>query len=284
MYCQRKRGPDAESSSQRVRSTVLRLHLYDEMFGNYFSFIPRLLPAWMLTHSFLILGFLLSNAIAPANGAEKITPVASPGVIVIGFVGGFVRRNDTVHKEVQLAAHLREQYPARIQAKIFENRQGRLAHREVLEMLDADRDGELSDREKRTARIVIYGHSWGASEGVTLARTLGRDGIPVLLTIQVDSVSKLGEDDRWIPANVGQAVNFYQVNGLIRGRREILAADSSRTEILGNYRVDYKTKHVNCNGFPWYAQMFMSSHIKIECDPSVWNQVESLIRSKLPAD
>src|ERR1700730_13577287 len=115
------------------------------MFANYFSFIPRLLPAWMLTHSFLILGFLLSNAIAPANGAEKITPVASPGVIVIGFVGGFVRRNDTVHQEVQLAAHLREQYPARMQVKIFENHQGRQAHREVLETLDADRDGELSD-------------------------------------------------------------------------------------------------------------------------------------------
>ena len=254
------------------------------MFSNYFSFIRRLLPAWMLTHSLLILGFLLSNAIAPADGAEKIIPVASPPVIVIGFVGGFVRRNDTVHQEVQLAAHLREQYPARMEVKIFENRQGRQAHREVLEMLDADRDGELSDREKRTARIVIYGHSWGASEGITLARTLGQDRIPVLLTIQVDSVTKLGEDDRWIPANVGQAVNFYQLNGLLHGRREIQAADGSRTQILGNYRVDYKTKRVNCDGFPWYAQMLMSPHIKIECDPSVWGQVESLIRSKLPTD
>jgi len=277
-------GLGAESSSQRVRSTVVRLHLYDEMFANYFSFIPRLLPAWMLTYSFLLLGFLLSNTIAPADGAEKITTTEAPRVIVIGFVGGFVRRNDTVHQEVQLAAHLRDQYPARMQVKMFENRQGRQAHHEVLEMLDADRDGELSDREKRTARIVIYGHSWGASEGITLARTLGQEQIPVLLTIQVDSVSKFGEDDRWIPANVGQAVNFYQADGLLRGRREILAADRSRTEILGNYRVDYKTKHVSCNGFPWYAQMFMSSHIKIECDPSVWNQVESLIRAKLPPD
>ena len=260
------------------------MQLYDPMFANYFPFISRLLPARMLTYSLLVLSFLLSNAIAPADGAEKITPEASPRVIVIGFVGGFVHRNDTVHQEVQLAAHLRKQYPARMQVKMFENRQGRQAHREVLEMLDADRDGELSDQEKRAARIVIYGHSWGASEGVTLARTLGQDGIPVLLTIQVDSVSKSGEDDRWIPANVGQAVNFYQLNGLLHGRSKILAADSSRTEILGNYRVDYKTKHVNCNGFPWYAQMFMSSHIKIECDPSVWNQVESLIRSKLPTD
>jgi hypothetical protein len=277
-------GPGAGSFSQRVRSAVVRLHLYQRMSAKSFSFILRLLPVWILTHSFLTLGFLVSNAIAPADGAEKTTAVASPQVIVTGFVGGFVRRNDTVHQEVQLAAHLRKQYPARMQVKIFENRQGRQAHREVLEMLGADRNGELSDWEKRAARIVIYGHSWGASEGVTLARTLGKDGIPVLLTIQVDSVSKLGEDDRWIPANVGQAVNFYQANGLLHGRREILAADRSRTEILGNYRFDYKTKYVSCNGFPWYAQMFMSPHIEIECDPSVWNQVESLIRSKLPSD
>ena len=272
--CRRNRRVGPVSSSQRVPSTMVRLPLYDEMFANYFLFIPRLLPAWMLLLAF----------VAPANSAEATSPAASPRVIVIGFVGGFVRRNDTVHQEVQLAAHLRAQYPTRMQVKMFENRQGRQARREVLEMLDADRDGGLSDREKRTARIVIYGHSWGASEGVTLARTLGQEGIPVLLTIQVDSVEKRGEDDRWIPANVGQAVNFYQANGLLRGRSEIQAADSSRTEILGNYRVDYKIRHVNCDGFPWYAQMFMSSHIKIECDPSVWSQVESLIRSKLPVD
>lgn len=257
------------------------------MLTNYFSFIPRLLSAWMLipdflVSGFLILSFLVSNSIAPANGAENTARLPSPGVIVIGFVGGFVRRNDTVHQEVQLAAHLRNQYPDRMQVKMFENRQGRQAHRAVLGMLDADRDGELSDREKRAARIVIYGHSWGASEGVTLARRLGQDGIPVLLTIQVDSVSKLGQDDKVIPANVGQAVNFYQLNGLLHGRREILAADGLRTQILGNFQVDYRTKRVSCDGFPWYAQTFMSPHIKIECDPSVWNQVESLIRSKVP--
>lgn len=274
MRYQRASVPGKGDGSQAVPSTVVRLHLYHPMFVNYFSFILRLLPAWMLLLCFL----------EPANSAEKITPAASPSVIVIGFVGGFVRRNDTVHQEVQLAAHLRDQYPSRMQVKIFENRQGREAHREVLEMLDADRNGELSDPEKRAARIVIYGHSWGASEGVTLARTLGHEGIPVLLTIQVDSVEKLGEDDRWIPTNVGQAVNFYQLNGLLHGRREIQAADRARTEILGNYRVDYKTKGVTCDGFPWYAQMFMSPHIKIECDPKVWGQVESLIRSKLPSD
>jgi hypothetical protein len=59
--------------------------------------------------------------------------------------------------------------------------------------------------ENGSARIAIYGHSWGASETVTLARELERDGIPVVLTIQVDSVPKPGQNDIWIPGNVSQA-------------------------------------------------------------------------------
>ncbi len=254
---------------------MVRLHLYHEMFANYFSFIPRLLPAWML-----ILGF-----VAPANSAETTLPVPPPRVIVIGFVGGFVRRNDTVHQEVQLAAHLRKQYPARMQVKIFENRQGRASPPRSSRHAWTPTATERYRIEKNARPVSSFTATVGAlRKGITLARMLGHEGIPVLLTIQVDSVTKLGEDDRWIPANVGQAVNFYQLNGLLHGRREIQAADGSRTEILGNYRVDYKTKRVNCDGFPWYAQMFMSSHIEIECDPSVWGQVESLIRSKLPSD
>ncbi len=201
---------------------------------------------------------------------------------MIGFVGGFVRHDDTVHEEVRLAHELQSDYPAGVRAKIFENRQGRQARQSILEMLDADANGTLSEHEKRNARIVLYGHSWGASEAINLARTLGKDGIPVLLTIQVDSVAKFGQDDRLIPANVAQAINFYQENGLLHGRRQILAADGYRTKILGNVQVDYTTEKVHCSGYPWYAQMFMNAHIEIECDPSVWNRVESLIRSKLP--
>jgi hypothetical protein len=140
----------------------------------------------------------------------------------------------------------------------------------------------LSAEEKHKARIVIYGHSWGASEAVTLARSLQKDSVDVLLTIQVDSVSKMGKDDKVIPANVAQAVNFYQLDGLLHGQRQIVAADPSHTEILGNYQLDYKTNHVNCDGYPWFARTFMRPHIEIESDPKVWNQVDSLIRSKLP--
>ena len=212
--------------------------------------------------------------------AELAKP--SPQIIVIGFVGGFVRHDDLVHSGVQLAARLRQDYPSGVYINTFENHQGDQAHREVLHLLDTNHDGALSADEKLNARVVIYGHSWGASETVTLANELNRDGIPVLLTIQVDSVEKSGEDDSVIPANVAQAVNFYQSDGLLHGRPAIRAADPARTQILGNFREDYAAKPIRCDAYPWWDRIFMKSHVEIECDPRVWKQVEALIRSKLP--
>jgi hypothetical protein len=241
-----------------------------------------LLLRWFPTRIF-ILPLVLSNCLALICTAPAKAASPSSGMIVIGFVGGFVHQNNAVHQEVKLATHLRDEYPSGVEAEIFENRQGRQAHESVLQLLDTDHDGTLSDEEKRTARIVLYGHSWGASEAVTLARSLQKDGIPVLLTIQVDSVSKRGENDRLIPANVAQAVNFYQRNGLLHGQKEILAVDRLRTQILGNFKLDYSTTQVNTAGYPWYAKIFMKPHIEIESDPSVWNRIESLIRSKVGA-
>jgi hypothetical protein len=102
-----------------------------------------------------------------------------------------------------------------------------------------------------------------------------------LLTVQVDSVQKPGEDDASIPGNVAQAVNFYQPAGLIHGRSKIRADDASRTRILGNFRFDYKSNPLACEGYPWFARVFMKPHIEIESDPAVWQRVETLILSTL---
>ncbi len=237
--------------------------------------------------SFFALSFVLSiassNQLAAGWQGTSEPEIASSTSIVFGFVGGHVRHDDSLHQEVRLANQLRKDYASGVEIKIFENRLGRQAHQEILRLLDRDHNGSLSAQEKRDARIVLYGHSWGATEAVSMARTLEKDGVPVLLTIQVDSVSKPGKNARFIPANVAQAVNFYQLNGLLHGHRQIVADDPMRTTILGNFEFDYTTKSVNCVGYPWYAQMFMKPHIEIESDPVVWNQVESLIRSKLPS-
>jgi hypothetical protein len=207
----------------------------------------------------------------------------APKIVVIGFVGGYVRHDDAVHSGVQLAARIRGDYPSSAYVNTFENHRGEEAHQAVLHALDANHDGQLSADEKRSARIVIYGHSWGASETVALADALNRDGIPVLLTIQVDSVMKRGEDDSLIPPNVAQAANYYQTDGRLHGRSEIRAADPARTHVIGNFRFVYGKKPIACEAaYPWWDRLVMQPHIEIECDPKVWHQVESLIRAALP--
>jgi len=218
-----------------------------------------------------------------ATAHSESAPLPAPPVIVIGFVGGYVNHDNAVHSVVQVAAHLRKDYPSGVYVAVYENHRREDAHREILRLLDTNQDGKLSDGEKKLARIVIYGHSWGASESVALSQELAGEGIPVLLTIQVDSVSKRGQNDGLIPANVHQAVNFYQQDGFLHGRAEIHAADPERTKILANDRFDYREHEVACPEYPWYARVFMKAHIEIECDPKVWNRVESLIRQNLPA-
>ncbi|HXM64908.1 MAG TPA: hypothetical protein VN950_28860 [Terriglobales bacterium] len=205
----------------------------------------------------------------------------SRNTIIIGFVGGFVKRNDANHPEVQFAAYLRDHYASGTYVEVFSNHAGRDALRQVEHLLDTDRDGVLSASEKQQARIIVYGHSWGASETVSFARELGQQGIPVLLTIQVDSIAKPGQKDSTIPPNVASAVNFYQSGGFLHGRSEILAADPARTKIIGNFEMKYRNYPINCDNYPWFARTFNKPHHEIENDPRVWDQLASLIDAEL---
>jgi hypothetical protein len=232
--------------------------------------------------SILIANFHASVPAASLQAADAAGSPAPPPAIVIGLVGGYVSHDNLVHSEVSLAAHLAKEYPTGVYVAAIENHRGKQAYQQILKLLDTDHDGKLSAEEKQQARIILYGHSWGASEAVTLARKLGRDGIPVLLTIQVDSVAKHDQDDAVIPTNVAQAVNFFQTDGHLKGRAEIRAADPSRTQIIGNFQSHYKSSPIACKKYPWWDHLFAKAHTQIECDPAVWNKVESLIRAELP--
>ena len=232
--------------------------------------------------------FLLAAAsLAPWNSARSLaTPLPATNsplhkVIVIGFVGGFVKHDDAKHAEVQFAARLRDRYASAVDVSVFGNHSGQEALRHVLRLLDTNRDGILAAPEKEKARIIIFGHSWGGTETVLLARALQQQHIPVLLTIQVDIISKPGQGDISIPANVAHAVNFYQSNGLLHGRPEILAMDPERTNIIGNFHMTYKDHPVKCDQFPWFARTFTKPHIEIENDPRVWAEAASLIDAEL---
>ena len=221
---------------------------------------------------------LLTLSVSAATG-----PTPAPvKLIVVGFMGGRVGADNLVHREALMARDLQQQHPLALNATIFANHDGDHALRTVLRLLDGDGDGHLNDREKQSARIVIFGHSWGASETVTLANRLATLGIPVLLTVQVDSVQKQDENDQRIPANVHEAINFYQSEGLLHGRVLIEAADPGKTRVLGNFQSSYRAHPVSCAGYPWFARAFMHSHIEIENDPKVWAKIEALILTKLP--
>jgi hypothetical protein len=207
----------------------------------------------------------------------------TPEFIVIGFVGGFVKRDDRKHEEIRFANHIREQN-ADVHAEVFSNHQGAMALRQILTLLDTNHDGFLTDLEKQRARIILYGHSWGASETVELARELGKEQIPVLLTIQIDGIPKPGQQDSVIPSNVVSAVNFYQTHGLLHGFPAIRAADPTQTKIIGNYQMTYKAHPLACREYPWFARHFTRAHIEIESDPRVWDQIGSLIDAELAQD
>jgi pimeloyl-ACP methyl ester carboxylesterase len=205
--------------------------------------------------------------------------------IVVGFVGGFVNHDDLRRPEVQFAAFLRDRYPSAVRVEVFANRDGRKALRWLLSQLDANGDGILTAAEKEQAAIIIYGHSWGGSEAVTLARQLDRLGIRVRLTIQVDSVPKLWQSGSRIPANVDRAINFYQSEGLqLHGRSTISAADPDHTSILGNFRMSYKRHSIDCDNYPWLVRVLSKPHHEIENDPEVWNRVGSLIEYELASE
>ncbi len=225
-------------------------------------------------------GIAQGQEVSLREGRSAVTAPAIRNVIIIGFVGGFVSRDDTKHPEVQFAAYLRDRYPF-IHAEVFGNHHGRKALHQVVRLLDTDHDGVLSSAEKERSTIIIYGHSWGASETVALARQLGQMDIPVELTIQIDTIAKPGHRASSISPNVASAINFYQTAGPLHGAPEIVALDPARTTVLGNIRMTYENRPINCDNYSWYSRTLNKPHHEIENDFRVWDEVASLIDSDL---
>lgn len=202
-------------------------------------------------------------------------------LIVIGFVGGFVKPGDLHHPEVLFASYLHERYGREIYAGLFSNHDPKDALSYVRRLLDTNHDGILSNAEKEGARIIVYGHSWGASETTVFARELGQLDIPVRLTVQLDIIAKPGQRPTLIPPNAADAINFYQTKGPLHGRQKIIAADPELTTILGNIQMGYTWSAINCSNYNWFVRTFDRPHHEIENDPRIWNRIAALIRARL---
>jgi hypothetical protein len=103
----------------------------------------------------------------------------------------------------------------------------------------------------------------------------------VVLIIQIDTIAKPGHKSTTISANVASAIIFYQTGGPLHGRPEIVVADPAQTKIIGNFRMTYKDRPINCDNYRWYARFFNNPHHEIENDLRVWDKAASLIDSDL---
>jgi len=199
-------------------------------------------------------------------------------MLVLGFMGG--RDSWRTRNNLQrLASQLRGMKHLSLQVETLENRKRELAIQLIQKALDRNENGKLEPEERTSARLILYGQSFGGAAVVKLARQLEKLRVPVLLTVQIDSV---GRGDGRIPPNVLRAANIFQKNGLlIRGEAPIVAEDPLRTTILGNFEFDYRERRIDISAVPWHKKILREAHTKMEHDPEVWEKVEGLIMREI---
>ncbi len=209
---------------------------------------------------------------------STLTPLEPDHILVLGIVGGIERWNDDSRGVPRLAAKLRTLNLPRVKVETVENHRLELAIALIMNAFDRDGDGRLSIAEAHSSQLILFGHSMGGAAVVALAGQLNRMGIPVQLTIQVDS---FGRSDGWIPPNVRRAVNFFQRDGLlVKGESTIAAMDERVTRIIGNFKFDYTDNPVDMSSQKFIRRLFNTPHDQMAADPRVWNRVENLIVSQ----
>ena len=209
---------------------------------------------------------------------ETRTPLAEKHFLVLGFMGG--RDSWKAKNHLQgLAMKFRSMRHPLLHVETVENRKRALAIELIKKALDRDGNGLLQAKERASARVILYGQSFGGAAVVKLARQLNELQVPVLLTVQIDSV---GRGDASIPPNVARAASLFQRNGiLISGEAPIVAEDPLRTTILGNFEFDYRQKEIDISEVPWHKKVFREAYTKMEHDPEVWQKVEDLILAEI---
>lgn len=202
-----------------------------------------------------------------------------PGsTLIIGFVGGFEHWNDPHRGVRKIALNIEAMHLPRVHAETVENHRTEAALQLIRGAFDTNGDGKLDGTECAATRLILYGQSWGGAAAIGIAREVQKWGVPVLLTVQVDSV---GWKDQVVPSNVREAANFFQHDPLtIRGRESIRAEDPQHTQILGNIRMSYVFRPYSSldeSDASWLRRVFGGSHAKMEVDPVVWMSVQALI-------
>jgi hypothetical protein len=216
------------------------------------------------------------------HAADINTPRPMPpdSFLVVGLLGAWEDWDNPKRYVRKIALRMRGRSVPGLYVETADNHSRDVVRHLIRQAFDRDGNGKIDAAERRACALALYGQSFGGAGIVKLARELEKDGIPVRLTVQVDSV---GTDDAVIPANVARAMNFYQHDpGPIRGRSEIRPADPARTQILGNLRLTYLLRFdIDLADYPAITRAAPLSHWRMDNDPLLWNAVEGLIWAEL---
>ena len=202
-------------------------------------------------------------------------PLPRRSLLVVGFLGAWEEWDNDKRSVRKVALSLRERGIPGLHVETADNHSRKTVLKFIREALDTNRNRKVEPEEARAAQLIFYGQSFGGAAAVKLARELEKLGVPVRLTVQVDSV---GKDDDRIPGNVSRALNLFQRDpGPVWGENKIKAVDPSRTKILGNVQFTYLFRDVDMSDYPKAARRLGLAHWKMDNDPVVWTMVETAI-------
>jgi hypothetical protein len=193
---------------------------------------------------------------SPETNSARQSP-ASCEILYAGFVGVMETHNHKGSGVVQLRDTLRGPEYADVCSESFVPIAWESCRDWILSRFPRH-SGLLTQAESAAApAIILVGHSTGGWAMLRVARDLRNKGIPVALTVQLDSV---GITDRTVPSNVKASAIFHARDILMfLTTKNIRAEDPLHTKLIANVVVKN------------------ASHLSITRDPRVRNLVLSTV-------
>jgi len=193
-----------------------------------------------------MLGFLCTvaaaqaqtQAVVPHAARSRVETSSAPGecpILFLGYVGALEPANNPHSGVIRIRRELQDGNYPDVCANSFspyiwtEGRDWLLRH-------FPSHPGRLTTTElQNSPKVILVGHSMGGWAILSVARDLKARGIPVELTVQVDSV---GITDFTVPANVRSAAVFHANDELmLLTTKHVRLEDSHQTRLLEDVKV-----------------------------------------------
>lgn len=177
-------------------------------------------------------------------------------IVYLGVVGALETANNSRSGVVQIREMLNQPAHGDVCAKTFSPYSWRSGLHYVLKHFPSH-SGVLTQNELDHApKIILVGHSMGGWAVILMARNLKSKGIPVELSIQVDSV---GITDKTVPSNVKTAAIFHARDILVFiTTKEIRAEEPRKTRLAANVLVRH-AGHESVTRDPGIREMVMNT-------------------------